>query len=423
MQKNIVMKRLFAIVIIYLVSVHFVDAQIVNKYLPPHLYNHTFPEISEPNSKIQAMIEDLKVEELQADVDHLCSYHNRRAKGPYIYEVQDWLVSEFQSFGIDTVVLHQFKPINTWGYEWGFETAANVLAVQKGTKYPNEYVICGGHYDSTVKVYEYDDPYADTLRSPGADDNASGTAGILATARILSKYNFERTIIYAAWNAEECGLCGSSEFAKDCAADSIDIVAYTNLDMTGYLEPGNEMVINLLYTNCDSLLGDFMKQIIHSYYPEIKVSHAWLNSGDTDYSSFNRNGYQAISLSEDVNNMSPFIHSINDIVGVSLNNYDQSMLFTGVTLAAVAELAGLSDLSVDENVKENLQVFPNPASDIVKIKGDFQSLDVFDLTGKHVFNTENQDEIDVSNWNTGIYIIKSVTFDGMVFTNKFFVKH
>lgn len=417
------MKRLFAIVIIYLVSVHFVDAQIVNKILPPHLYNHTFPEISEPDSRIQSMIEDLKVEELQADVDHLCSYHNRRAKGPYIYEVQDWLVSEFQSFGIDTVVLHQFKPINTWGYEWGFETAANVLAVQKGTKYPNEYVICGGHYDSTVKVYEYDDPYADTLRSPGADDNASGTAGILATARILSKYNFERTIIYAAWNAEECGLCGSSEFAKDCAADSIDIVAYTNLDMTGYLEPGNEMVINLLYTKCDSLLGKFMKQVVNVYYPKTRVWYSWLNSGDTDYSSFNRNGYQAISLSEEVDNMSPYIHSINDVVGVSLNNYEQSMLFTGVTLAAVAELAGLSELSVDENVKENLQLYPNPVSEILKIDGEILGFEIFDLTGKNILSSKYENEIDVSGFKSGFYFIRLIDFENNVVTQKFFVKH
>lgn len=423
MQKNIVMKRLFAIVIIYLVSVHFVDAQIVNKILPPHLYNHTFPEISEPDSRIQSMIEDLKVEELQADVDHLCSYHNRRAKGPYIYEVQDWLVSEFQSFGIDTVVLHQFKPINTWGYEWGFETAANVLAVQKGTKYPNEYVICGGHYDSTVKVYEYDDPYADTLRSPGADDNASGTAGILATARILSKYNFERTIIYAAWNAEECGLCGSSEFAKDCAADSIDIVACINLDMTGYLEPGNEMVINLLYTNCDSLLGRFMKQVVNVYYPETKVWQSWLSSGDTDHSSFNRNGYQAISLSEEVHHMSPYIHSINDVVGVSLNNYEQSMLFTGVTLAAVAELAGLSELSVDENVKENLQLYPNPVSEILKIDGEILGFEIFDMTGKNILSSKNENEIDVSGFKSGFYFIRLTDFENNVVTQKFFVKH
>lgn len=422
MQKNIVMKRLFAIVIIYLVSVHFVDAQIVNKILPPHLYNHTFPEISEPNSRIQAMIDDLKVEELQADVEHLCSYINRRADGPYIYDVQKWIVEKYKSFGLDSIYLHDFEPIPYWDtMPKPFQTAPNVLAVQQGVSKPNEIVICGGHFDSTVY---YDGEFdVDTLHAPGADDNASGTAGILATARILSNYKFERTIVYASWNAEEFGLCGSSEFAKECAADNIDIVVYTNLDMTGYLELNNEMIINLLYTNCDSLLGKFIKQVVNVYYPEIKVCQAWLSSGDTDYSSFNRNGYQAISLSEEVHNMSPFIHSIKDIVGVSLNNYDQSMLFTGVTLAAVAELAGLSELSVDENVKENLQVFPNPASDIVKIKGDFQSLDVFDLTGKKVFSTENQDEFDVSNWNAGIYIIKSVAFDGRVFTNKFFVKH
>lgn len=413
-------KLLFCIILLIIVSGN-VKAQIVNKNLPPHLYNHTFPEISEPNSRIRAMIDDLKVEELQADVDHLCSYHNRRAKGPYIYEVQDWLVSEFQSFGVDTIILHKFKPINTWGYDWGFETAANVLAVQKGTKYPNEYVICGGHYDSTIEIYEYDDPYADTLRSPGADDNASGTAGILAIARILSNYKFERTIIYASWNAEEFGLCGSSEFAKDCAADSIDIVAYTNLDMTGYLEPGNEMVINLLYTNCDSLLGKFMKQIVRTYYPEIRVWQSWLSSGDTDHSSFNRNGYQAVSLSEEVHNMSPFIHSINDIVGVSLNNYDQSMLFTGVTLAAVAELAGLSDLSVDENVNDYLQLYPNPVSDKIHIKGEFKDIQIFDFTGRKVLSSDFEKEIDVSDWNTGIYLIKSTDYNDNVHVGKIII--
>lgn len=420
MQKIIVMKRLFAIVMMSLISVSFADAQIVNKDLPPHLYDHTFPHISAPNERIQTMLDELDVEQLKADVDHLCSYQNRRATGPYIYDVQDWLASEFQSFGVDTVILHEFEFINTWGTHFGIETAANVLAVQRGTKYPNEIVICGGHYDSTVYLDEEFDE--DTLRSPGADDNASGTAGILATARVLSKYNFERTIIYAAWNAEEQGLCGSSEFAKACAADSIDIVAYTNLDMTGYLEPGNEMIINLLYTKCDSLLGRFMHQVVHAYYPEVRVWQSWLSGGDTDYSSFNRNGYQAISLSEEVHHMSPYIHSINDVVGVSLNNYDQSMLFTGVTVAAVAELAGFSDLSVAENVKENLHVYPNPASDIINIDGDFQCFEIYDFMGRKIFSSNDENEIDVRNWNAGVYILRCIDCNSSVFTKKFFVK-
>lgn len=420
MQKIYVMKRFFCFVIIFLLSAKFADAQIVNKSLPPHLYDHTFPEISSPNPKIQSMLGELKVDELKADVDHLCSYINRRADGPYIYEVQDWLASEFQSFGVDTVIFHNFETINVWGSHLGFETAPNVLAVQRGTKYPNEIVICGGHYDSTV--YSDDEFDVDTLRAPGADDNASGTAGILATARVLSKYKFERTIVYATWNAEEQGLCGSSEFAKACAADSIDVVAYTNLDMTGYLEPGNNLVINLLYANCDSLLGKFMKQIVRNYYPEIPVCQAWLLHGDTDYSSFNKNGYQAISLSEEVHHMSPYIHTINDVVGVSLNNYDQSMIFTGVTIAAVAELAGFSDLAVDEIVKENLQVFPNPAYEKIQIEGEFQSFEIFTTTGKMVFSSKYEKEINVSNWNSGIYLIKFVTLDGKVNTEKIFVK-
>lgn len=414
------MKKLLLCIILLIIVSGNVKAQIVNKNLPPHLYNHTFPEISEPNSRIRAMIDDLKVEELQADVDHLCSYHNRRADGPYIYDVQEWLVEKYRSFGLDSICLHDFEPVPYWdSIPRPFQTASNVVAVQPGVSKPEEIVICGGHFDSTI--YYDEDFDVDTLRSPGADDNASGTAGILAIARILSNYKFERTIIYASWNAEEFGLCGSSEFAKDCAADSIDIVAYTNLDMTGYLEPGNEMVINLLYTNCDSLLGKFMKQIVRTYYPEIRVWQSWLSSGDTDHSSFNRNGYQAVSLSEEVHNMSPFIHSINDIVGVSLNNYDQSMLFTGVTLAAVAELAGLSDFSVDENVNDYLQLYPNPVSDKIHIKGEFKDIQIFDLTGRKVISSDFEKEIDVSDWNTGIYLIKSTDYNDNVHVGKIII--
>lgn len=386
-----------------------------------HIYNHTFPTVNYANPKIQDMIEEMNVEDLKADVEHLCSYINRRADGPYIYEVKDWLVEKFISLGIDSIYLHDFEPFPYWDtVPRPFRTAPNLLAIQPGISKPNEIVMCGGHYDSTVNTDgEFD---IDTLRAPGADDNASGTAGIIATARILSKYNFERTIIYACWNAEEFGLCGSSEFAKQCAADSIDIVAYTNLDMTAYLEPGNDMVVNLLYKNCDSLLGTFMKQVVRNYYPGINVYQAWLPQGDTDFSSFNRNGYQSISLSEEVHHLSPFIHSTSDIVGVSINNYEQAMVFNGITLAAVAELAGLTDNSIDEIVKDNLQLYPNPGSNIIHVYGDYLNFEVFDLIGNKILSLSNESEFDVNNWQKGVYVVRLTTSESKLVCKKLVVK-
>lgn len=387
-----------------------------------HLFEHTFPQITTPNQDIQLMVNELDVDNIKNNVNDLCSFLNRRADGPYIYDVEDWLIGKYRSFGLDSIWLHEFEPASCWDtVPKPFQTAPNVLAVQQGTTKPHEIIICGGHYDSTIK----DCPVnvgVDTLCSPGADDNASGVAGIIETARILSKYSFERTIIYACWNAEEFGLCGSHAFARDCASDSVDIVAYTNLDMTGYLKPGDNIHIHLLYVDRDSLLGNFMKQIVNAYYPEINVCRAWLTSGGTDYSSFNRNGYQGVSLSEDVHNMSPYIHTINDIVGLSINNYDNSMVFTGVTIAAVAELAGMQSSGVEENNSAEFSVYPNPASEKLQIEGDFAYFEIFDMTGKMIHLSKNDREIDVSNWKSGMYLIRIFDNNGKVFTNKFFVK-
>ncbi|MBP5643245.1 MAG: M20/M25/M40 family metallo-hydrolase, partial [Bacteroidales bacterium] len=322
-----------------LVILFFISTLICRSQIP-HLYDHTFPQITSQNYQILEMLEQVDENLIQNDVYHLSSYINRRADAIHIYNVKDWLVSQYENLDIDSINLHDFVVQSSWDtVPKPFTTAPNVLAFKRGTKYPNEYVVCGAHYDSYVITEGDFNP--DTLVSPGADDNASGVAGILSAARILSNYSFERSIVFANWNAEEFGLCGSYQYAKQCRNDSLDIVAYFNLDMTGYLNPGDDIHIHLLYTQCDSLLGNFVKQICHTYFPNVNICQAWLPNGDTDYSSFNRNGYQAISPSEDVNHLSPYIHSTEDIIGMSVNSFEQAALFTKLNLACVAHAAGL----------------------------------------------------------------------------------
>ena len=377
--------------------------------LPYHLYNHTFPNITSQDPKVIEMLNQVTDNQIISDVEHLTSYINRRADAIHIYDVKDWLVSEYEKLNIDSVYQHTFAAI-PYGDTVAFPTAPNVLAYQIGKTKPNEFIVCGAHYDSYVRTEGDFDP--DTLVSPGADDNASGVAGILTTARILSNYEFERTIIYACWNAEEFGLLGSAAFARDCRADSLDIVAYFNLDMTGYLNPGDNIHIHLLYTNCDSLLGKFVKDVSHTYLPSINICQAWLPAGDTDYSSFNRNGYQAISPSEDVHNMSPYIHTIDDIIGLSVNSWEQSIVFTKLNLACVAHAAGLVYQSVNE---------------IDYSDAEIESFEVFDTFGNLVYKEnniwKNVDEILVTNLESGIYIVRFFTNNGNVFTKKFFLNY
>lgn len=377
----------------------------------PHLYQHTFPQINSQNPKVLEMLQQVDENQIIGDVEHLTSYINRRADAIHIYDVKDWLVSQYKTAGIDTVYLHDFQVIPFWdSIPRPFTSAPNVIALKRGKKYPDEFVVCGAHYDSYVITEGDFDP--DTLVSPGADDNASGVAGILSTARILSNYEFERSIIFANWNAEEFGLCGSSQYAKKCRADSVDIVAYFNLDMTGYVNPGDDIQIDLLYTACDSLLGTFVQQVSHTYLPDVYIRHAWLPHGDTDYSSFNRNGYQAISPSEEVYHLSPYIHTVNDIIGLSVNNFEQCVVFTKLNLACVAHTAGIISESVDE---------------IEDFDEQIERFEVFDVLGRLVHSEKsvwkNMEKIRVNDLQSGIYIIRFFTESGKSFSKKYFIKY
>lgn len=359
------------------------------------------------------MMDSVSIDSIKANIEHLCSYHNRRFDGRFIWEVQDWLISRYGQFGVDTVMLHDFKV-----HKEGFpeETADNVLAVQWGTRTPEEFVICGAHYDS----WNDDGTDPDTIRSPGADDNASGVAGILETARILSNYTFDRTIIYGNWNAEEIGLKGSAAYAADCAEQLMDIVGYFNLDMTGYLEEGTDIHVHLMFTTRDSLIGRYVFNFSQVYFPEMPIRQAWLAWGDSDYSSFNRNGYPAVHPFEDVHASSPFIHSRQDILGLSVNNLDQSKRFTELNLGLVATLAGPNHDGVAEHEALNVAMFPNPAQGEVTLLADDNLLNVsvYNLLGQQIetqdLNKTRQYKFNTEGLASGVYVVKIKTEKGMV---------
>lgn len=410
------MKKIF-------LSIILLSAAMMHQAQVPHLYQHDFPTVVGADNKVVSLLEKVDASSLQQYVSHLSSYINRRCDGRHIYDVEHWLRSHYETIGLDSVMIHYFDVIPFWDtVPRPFTTAGNVIAIKKGKTKPEEVVVCGAHYDSWVVAEE---PYdVDTLLSPGADDNAVGVAGILVAADILGGYDFERTVIFANWNAEEVGLCGSHAFARDCSNDSIDIVAYFNLDMGGYLKPGDDIHIHLLYTPCDSLLGDYVKHVSNTYLEGVPVGQAWLTGGDTDYSSFNRHGYQAISPSEDVHNMSPYIHSVNDVIGLSVNSWEQSVVFTRLNLASVAILAGMLPESTEEVADNAILIYPNPSDEMIKIEGEYEYFEVFDVDGRSVVKVqgEGRKTVPVSISKPGVYFVRFTLGNGNCITRKVIIQ-
>lgn len=107
----------------------------------------------------------------------------------------------------------------------------NVLGIQRGTGDSNRVIIISGHIDSRVS-----DVMNFTADAPGANDDASGVAAVLEAARVLSKYRFGATLVYAVLSGEEQGLVGGKILADYAKAQGWVVEANLNNDIVGNSE-------------------------------------------------------------------------------------------------------------------------------------------------------------------------------------------
>jgi hypothetical protein len=104
----------------------------------------------------------------------------------------------------------------------------NVVAIQRGRRHPDRYVLVTGHYDSRASgASDF------TSDAPGANDDASGTAAVIEVARVLSRHAFDKTIVYAALAGEEQGLLGGHQLARHAREQGWVIEAVLNNDIIG----------------------------------------------------------------------------------------------------------------------------------------------------------------------------------------------
>lgn len=115
----------------------------------------------------------------------------------------------------------------------------NIIAIQRGQLDPNRYIMMTGDIDSRVT-----DPLDAISDSPGANDNASGVAGVIEAARVLSQHQFAGTLVYAALSGEEQGLFGGKITAGIAKKENWRVEAVINNDMIGNISGINGVINN-----------------------------------------------------------------------------------------------------------------------------------------------------------------------------------
>ena len=203
------------------------------------------------DTRIYDIINNVSAERIKNDITKLTEFGTRNTFSDTISNkrgigaARRWIKSEFETiskncknclevfYQKDFVTTNDGErvPKDTW--------IVNVVAIQKGTKYPNRYIIMSGDIDSrNSDTMDY------TNDAPGANDNASGMAGTIEAARVLSEYQFENSIIYVGLSGEEQGLFGGKGFANYTQKKGWEIIGILNNDMIGNIEGVDGVIDN-----------------------------------------------------------------------------------------------------------------------------------------------------------------------------------
>ena len=186
------------------------------------------------------IIDSVSADRIEVDIRKLVSFGTRNTLSDTVTGTRGigaarrWIKSEFQRISNDCgscLEVSEQAFLVKKGENQRFTKdvqIVNVVAIQRGTRYPDRYVIMSSDIDSRPS-----DVTNETIDSPGANDNASGVDGTLVAARVLIKYTFENSIIYATLSGEEQGLFGGKFMAKQALEQKWDIIGVLNNDMIG----------------------------------------------------------------------------------------------------------------------------------------------------------------------------------------------
>ncbi|CAL2103318.1 Peptidase M28 [Tenacibaculum sp. 190130A14a] len=206
---------------------------------------------AQTDAKIYDIINNVSTNRIKADISTLANFGTRHTLSDTLSNTRGigaarrWIKSEFDQISKDCgnclEVFYQ-KDLVKKGTNARITKdvwVVNVVAIQRGKKNPNSYIIMSGDIDSRIS-----DPNNFTDDAPGANDNASGMAGAIEAARVLSKYSFDNSIVYVGLSGEEQGLFGGKGLATYAKEKGWNILGVMNNDMIGNIKGVDGVIDN-----------------------------------------------------------------------------------------------------------------------------------------------------------------------------------
>ncbi|MFN0120877.1 MAG: M20/M25/M40 family metallo-hydrolase [Blastocatellia bacterium] len=201
-----------------------------------------------PNPRIEKILAEISPANIEASLRKLVSFGTRHTLSDQehptrgIGAARRWIKSEFERYSRESGGRLQVSeddfiqpPVNRVPRP---TRLVNVIATLPGTQPEarNRLYVVSGHYDSCVCSQSMTDAESD---APGASDDASGTAAVMEMARVMSKYEFDATLVFMTVPGEEQGLLGATHWAENAKKQSLNVAAMFTNDIIGNTWGGN----------------------------------------------------------------------------------------------------------------------------------------------------------------------------------------
>ncbi|GAA5950583.1 hypothetical protein JCM3765_000539 [Sporobolomyces pararoseus] len=312
---------------------------------------------------------DLGEEEVVVESDHAVSYpsklvHNSSSLSPLFESISLQTIKEFltkftsfrtryyrsqsgrdsQLFLLDHLKeLHQTlnKKAKLQFREFDHEWIQKSIIVRweptiKTESYKDEVVIISAHQDSTNSL-----PF---LPAPGADDDASGTVTLISTLTQLLAHGYEpvsNPVEFHFYSAEEGGLLGSGEIAKEYREKGKKVKAMFHMDVVAYIKPGTEPVIGMIMDGTNAALSEFMKLLVDEF-ATIPYSETRCGFGCSDFASFTKYGFPSTCLAEGkFEDSNPNMHSMKDTINAEGYSLEHIREYVRVAIGFAIELGAM----------------------------------------------------------------------------------
>ncbi len=281
---------------------------------------------------VQQVVDRIDSARWFADVQTLAGWDRSSYGTTSLDAARDWIATQFSALGLSDGL----QAFSMNGASGGTITRYNVSGAWIGSSLPDRWLIVGAHYDSRNASL------SSTVNTPGAEDNASGCAGVIELARALLPSQPSRSILFMCYAGEEQGLLGSAAHVQSLIQSGLrsSVDAVVIMDMIGYSADAN---LEALYES-DAIYNPYLLQFgaaAATYVPQLAVVTSTNPFGSDHVPYINAGVRTALAIENDWNDYPHYHRSTDTPANIGPNVQPMGAAILKTNAAVIAEIAGL----------------------------------------------------------------------------------